>query len=126
MSDLRYAEEHEWIRVEDGEVGVVGISNYAQEQLGDIVFVELPEPGKSVARGEVAVEVESVKAASEVYSPLDGEIVEVNAALADDPSLVNSDPTGTGWMIKIRLSDASQLDGLMDEAAYNEYVAGLE
>ena len=122
MSDLKYSKEHEWIRLE-GDIATVGISNFAQEQLGDVVFVELPEVGKQVVQNGDAAVVESVKAASEVYAPLTGEIVEVNTALEEDPELVNQSPTGDGWFMKIRLSDASQLDGLMDEAAYNDFTA---
>ena len=122
MSDLKYSKEHEWIRLE-GDIATVGISNFAQEQLGDVVFVELPEVGKQVVQNGDAAVVESVKAASEVYAPLTGEIVEVNAALEEDPELVNQSPTDDGWFIKIRLSDASQLDGMMDEAAYNDFTA---
>jgi len=124
MSDLKYSKEHEWIRLE-GDVAVVGISDYAQAQLGDVVFVELPEVGKQVAKNGDAAVVESVKAASEVYAPLSGEVVEVNDALGDDPETVNSAPTGDGWFFKIRFADPSELDGLMDEAAYLEYVKGL-
>ena len=122
MSDLKYSKEHEWIRLED-DIATVGISNFAQEQLGDVVFVELPEVGKQVVQNGDAAVVESVKAASEVYAPLTGEIVEVNAALEEDPELVNQSPTGDGWFMKIRLSDASQLYGMMDEAAYNDFTA---
>ena len=122
MSDLKYSKEHEWIRLED-DIATVGISNFAQEQLGDVVFVELPEVGKQVVQNGDAAVVESVKAASEVYAPLTGEIVEVNAGLEEDPELVNQSPTGDGWFMKIRLSDASQLDGMMDEAAYNDFTA---
>lgn len=122
MSDLKYSKEHEWIRLE-GDIATVGISNFAQEQLGDVVFVELPEVGKQVVQNGDAAVVESVKAASEVYAPLTGEIVEVNASLEEDPELVNQSPTGDGWFMKIRLSDASQLDGMMDEAAYNDFTA---
>ncbi|MGZ0244744.1 MAG: glycine cleavage system protein GcvH [Alphaproteobacteria bacterium] len=122
MSDLKYSKEHEWIRLED-DIATVGISNFAQEQLGDVVFVELPEVGKQVVQNGDAAVVESVKAASEVYAPLTGKIVEVNAALEEDPELVNQSPTGDGWFMKIRLSDASQLDGMMDEAAYNDFTA---
>jgi glycine cleavage system H protein len=122
MSDLKYSKEHEWVRLE-GDIATVGISNFAQEQLGDVVFVELPEVGKQVVQNGDAAVVESVKAASEVYAPLTGEIVEVNAALEEDPELVNQSPTGDGWFMKIRLSDASQLDGMMDEAAYNDFTA---
>ena len=125
MSDLKYTEEHEWVRL-DGDACVIGISDYAQEQLGDIVFVELPEVGKVVTQGDEAAVIESVKAASELYAPVAGEVIEVNAALSDDPSLVNSDPTGEGWFVKIKLSDTSQLDGLMDEAAYKAFTDTLE
>ena len=124
MSGLKYSKDHEWVRV-DGDVATVGISNYAQEQLGDVVYVELPEVGKTVAQNEEAAVVESVKAASEVYAPVSGEVVEVNQALEDDPALVNGDATGEGWFIKLRLSAPGELGGLMDEAAYADYVAGL-
>ena len=124
MSGLKYSKDHEWVRVE-GDVGTVGISDYAQEQLGDVVYVELPEVGRAVAQNEEAAVVESVKAASEVYAPVSGEVVEVNQALEDDPALVNGDPTGEGWFLKLRLSAPGELDGLMDDAAYAEYVAGL-
>ena len=124
MSGLKYSKDHEWIRVE-GDIGTVGISNYAQEQLGDVVYVELPEVGRTVAQSEEAAVVESVKAASEVYAPVSGEVVEVNQALEDDPALVNGDPTGEGWFLKVRLSAPGELDGLMDEAAYADYVADL-
>ena len=122
MSDLKYSKEHEWVRLE-GDVATVGISQFAQEQLGDVVFVELPDIGKAVVQnGDVAV-VESVKAASEVYAPVSGEVIEVNAELEDDPELVNRAPTGEGWFMKIKISDPSQLDDMMDEAAYNDFVA---
>ncbi|MDE0050643.1 MAG: glycine cleavage system protein GcvH [Rhodospirillales bacterium] len=124
MSGLKYSKDHEWVRVE-GDVGTVGISDYAQEQLGDVVYVELPEVGRTVAQNEEAAVVESVKAASEVYAPVSGEVVEVNQALEDDPSLVNGDATGEGWFLKLRLSTPGELDGLMDDAAYADYVAGL-
>lgn len=125
MSDVKYSTDHEWIRVE-GDIAVIGITDYAQEQLGDVVFVDLPDAGKTLAKGEEAAVVESVKAAAEVYAPLDGEILEANEALADEPGLVNTDPAGAGWFLKVRLSDASQLDGLMDEAGYNSFVEGLD
>jgi glycine cleavage system H protein len=115
-----YTEEHEWIRVE-GDEATVGITDFAQGQLGDIVFVELPEAGRRVTKGGEAAVVESVKAASDVYAPVDGEIVEPNPALGDDPSLVNSDPEGEGWFFRLRLSDESQLDGLMDSDAYKAF-----
>ncbi|MEO1250403.1 MAG: glycine cleavage system protein GcvH [Pseudomonadota bacterium] len=117
MSAARYTEDHEWIRLE-GDIAVVGITDYAQEQLGDLVFVELPDVGKTVAKQEDIVVVESVKAASDVYAPIDGEITDVNQAVVDDPALVNKEPTGGGWLFKIKPSDPSQLDGLLDEAAY--------
>ena len=124
MSGLKYSKDHEWVRV-DGDIATVGISDYAQEQLGDVVYVELPEPGRTVAQNEEAAVVESVKAASEVYAPVSGEVVEVNQALEDDPALVNGDPTGEGWFLKLRLSAPGELDGLMDEAAYADFVGGL-
>lgn len=117
---VKYTEDHEWIRVEDG-IGTVGITDHAQEQLGDVVFVELPEVGATVAKGDASGVVESVKAASEIYAPVSGEIVDANAALVDAPQTVNTDPTGAGWFYRIRLSDPSQLDGLMDEAAYKAH-----
>ncbi len=122
MSELKYSAEHEWIRI-DGNIGTVGISDFAQQALGDVVFVELPEAGKQLSKGAEAAVVESVKAASEVYAPVSGEVVEINPALDGDSSLVNSDPTGKGWFFKIRLSDASELDALMDEAAYQAFAA---
>jgi glycine cleavage system H protein len=115
-----YTEEHEWIRVE-GDEATVGITDFAQGQLGDIVFVELPEAGRQVTKGGEAAVVESVKAASDVYAPVDGEIVEPNPALADDPSLVNSDAEGEGWFFRLRLADPSQLDGLMDADSYKAF-----
>ncbi|MEQ8814367.1 MAG: glycine cleavage system protein GcvH [Thalassobaculum sp.] len=120
---VKYTEDHEWIRVEGG-IGTVGITDHAQEQLGDIVFIELPEVGRSLAKGDESGVVESVKAASEIYAPVSGEIVEVNAALVDAPQTVNSDPAGSGWFFKIRLSDPGELDGLMDEAAYKAHAGG--
>lgn len=124
MSKTYYTRDHEYLIVE-GETAIVGITDYAQEQLGDVVFVELPEIGKKVTKGGEAAVVESVKAASEVYAPLDGEVVEVNTAIADDPSLVNQDAAGKGWFVKLRIADAKALDGLMDEAAYTAYLATL-
>ena len=122
---MRYfTEDHEWVDV-DGDIGTVGITDYAQGQLGDIVFVDVPEEGKTVTKGDEAAVVESVKAASDVYSPVAGEVIEGNPALADDPALVNRDPEGDGWFFKIRLADTSELDGLMDEAAYREWVRTL-
>ncbi len=125
MSGRKYTDEHEWIEI-DGEVGTIGISNYAQEQLGDIVFVDLPEPGRALAQGDEAAVIESVKAASELYAPVDGEVVSSNEKLGEEPGLVNSDPTGNGWFIKVKLGDPSQLDGLMDEDAYQQFISNLE
>jgi glycine cleavage system H protein len=119
-----FTKEHEWIRVE-GDQATVGITNHAQEQLGDIVFAEVPEAGKRVSKGQEAAVVESVKAASDVYAPVSGEVIEGNLAVADDPALVNSDPEGQGWFFKLKLDNSSQLDGLMDEAAYREWVKTL-
>ncbi|WP_323762149.1 glycine cleavage system protein GcvH [Maricaulis sp.] len=118
----RYTEDHEWITV-DGDIATVGITAFAAGQLGDVVFVELPEVGKTLAKGDEFAVVESVKAASEVYAPVDGEITAVNDALEGEPAKVNEDATGEGWFVKIKLSDAAQLDGLMDEAAYNAHTA---
>lgn len=120
MSTVYYTQDHEWIAVENG-VGTVGITQHAQEQLGDIVFVELPEVGSSHDQGDEVGTVESVKAASELYAPVSGEVTEVNEALADDPSKVNADPTGAGWMYKVKLADPGQLDELMDADAYAKH-----
>ncbi len=125
MSDLKFSNDHEWLRTE-GDTATIGISDYAQEQLGDVVYVELPAVGQKFAAGAQAAVVESVKAASEIYAPAGGEVVEVNAALEDDPALVNSDATGQGWFFKLKLDDAAELDALMDENRYQEFVAGLE
>ena len=119
---VKYSEDHEWIKVE-GDIATVGITQHAQDALGDVVFVELPEVGKPYAQKDTAGVVESVKAAADVYMPVSGEIVEINQALADEPSLANSDPMGAGWFFKVKLSDASQLDALMDEAAYKAFAA---
>ncbi len=124
MPDIRYTKEHEWIRL-DGDIATVGISGYAQEKLGDVVFVELPEKGRKVERGKEAAVVESVKAASEIYAPLSGEVVEVNEKLNDEPALVNSSPLDRGWFLKLKVADKSELGELMDEAAYQEFVKGL-
>lgn len=117
----RYTRDHEWIRL-DGDVAVVGITDYAQEQLGDIVYVELPEPGKTVEKGGEFCVVESVKAASEVFAPISGEVTAVNGALGDQPGAVNESPEGSGWLIKIRPADKAEIDGLMDEAAYKAFL----
>ncbi len=125
MSTLYFTTDHEWIRVEDG-IGTVGITDYAQQQLGDIVFVELPEAGRQAEKGgEIAV-VESVKAASEVYAPVTGEIVEANAALVESPATVNESPGEDGWFFKIKIANPAELDEMMDQAAYDEFVAGLD
>ena len=119
-----YTKDHEWIDV-DGTAGTVGITDYAQGQLGDITFIELPETGSSKSQGDAACVVDSVKAASDVYAPVGGEVTEANAALEAEPELVNTDPEGAGWLFRLTLADAGELDGLMDKAAYDEYVAGL-
>ncbi len=119
-----FTEDHEWVDV-DGDVGTVGITDYAQGQLGDIVFVDVPDEGKELTRGDEAAVVESVKAASDVYAPVSGTVVEGNAALADTPGLVNEDPEGDGWFFKVTLSDTTELDEMMDEAAYEAFVSKL-
>jgi len=119
-----FTREHEWIRVE-GDTATVGISNHAQEALGDIVFAEVPEVGRKLNKGQEAAVVESVKAASDVYSPAGGEVVEGNQAVADDPALSNRDPEGDGWFFKIKLDNPGEVEGLMDEASYREWVATL-
>ena len=119
---LKYTEDHEWIRVE-GDIATVGITQHAQDALGDVVFVDLPDVGKSFAQKEVAGVVESVKPAADVYMPVSGEIIEVNEALRADPSLANTDPLGAGWFFKVKLSDASQLAALMDETSYTAFSA---
>ena len=124
MSEVRYTKEHEWVRVDGGEA-TVGITKYAAEQLGDVVFVELPEAGRKVGAGGEAAVVESVKAASEVYAPLSGEVTASNAALSDDPAKVNADPEGDGWFFKIKLADAGDVAKLMTRDQYDEFVKGL-
>ena len=124
MSTVKFTDEHEWIRL-DGDIATVGITDYAQNQLGDVVYVELPKPGQKVEKGQQAAVVESVKAASEVFAPVTGEVVEANQALVDEPATVNADPMGRGWFMKLKLADNSQLDGLMDEAGYKKFVEGL-
>ena len=121
---LYFTKEHEWIRVE-GDQATVGISDHAQEALGDIVFAEVPDAGKQLSKGQEAAVVESVKAASDVYAPVSGEVTESNPAIADDPAIINRDAEGEGWFFKLRLSDPGELDGLMDEAAYREFVKSL-
>jgi glycine cleavage system H protein len=119
-----YTKDHEWVRV-DGTTATVGITAYAAEQLGDVVFVELPAIGKQVTKGGEAAVVESVKAASEVYAPLTGEVIAVNSELEGEPAKVNAEPTGAGWFVKLKLSNTAELKDLMSEAAYNDYVKGL-
>jgi glycine cleavage system H protein len=121
----RYTKEHEWIRLEDGNVAVIGISKYAQEQLGDVVFVELPAVGKKLTKGGEAAVVESVKAASEVYAPVAGEVVGVNDAIAAEPGVVNRAPESDGWFVKIKVSDPKELQSLMDEASYDAFIKTL-
>ena len=119
---IKYTEDHEWIKVE-GDIAIVGITEHAQDALGDVVFVELPEVGKTLAQKDVAGVVESVKAAADVYMPVSGEVVEVNQAVADEPSLANSDPMGAGWFFKVKLAKADEVAALMDEAAYKAFAA---
>ena len=121
MSLVRFTRDHEWVRL-DGDLAVVGITDYAQSQLGDVVYVELPEIGRRVEKGKEAAVVESVKAASDIYAPVSGEVTEVNDALAADPAKVNADPMGEGWFFKLRLADPKELEGLLDEDAYQRFV----
>ena len=121
---IHFTEDHEWIAV-DGDTGIVGISAYAAKALGDVVFVELPDVGAELGKGDEAAVVESVKAASEVYAPIGGDVTEVNGALEDEPAKVNEDPTGDGWFLKIKIADKGELDSLMDEDAYKNYCDGL-
>jgi glycine cleavage system H protein len=121
---LYFTKEHEWIRVE-GDTATIGISNHAQEQLGDIVFAEVPDAGRRLSKGQEAAVVESVKAASDVYAPVSGEVIEGNQAVADDPALVNTDPEGQGWFFKLKLDNPGELDGLMDEASYRDWIKTL-
>jgi glycine cleavage system H protein len=124
MAEIKYTRDHEWIRIEDG-IGVVGITDYAQEQLGDVVFVELPDVGNALSQGKDAAVVESVKAASEVYAPLNGAVLEINTTLPDSPEMVNSDPSGAGWFYKMSIAEPAQLADLMDADAYAAYIADL-
>ena len=121
MSELKFTKDHEWVR-QDGDAAVIGITDHAQNALGDVVFVELPEVGREVASGEACAVVESVKAASDVYAPIAGRVVEVNAALAEDPALINQDPTGQGWFFKLEPKDPAEIAALLDEAAYARFV----
>jgi glycine cleavage system H protein len=125
MGDVRYTQDHEYVRV-DGDVGTIGISNYAQEQLGDVVYVELPEVGKALSKGDEAAVVESVKAAAEVYAPVGGEVTETNSDLEGNPGLVNQDPEGAAWFMKVKIADKGDLDGLMDESAYKTFLESLD
>ena len=125
MSDIRYTKDHEYIRV-DGDIGTIGISHHAQEQLGEVVFVELPEVGKQVTQGDELAVVESVKAASEVYAPVSGEVTEVNAALPDSPEKVNAEPEGEAWFVKLKIADAGELTKLMSADDYKSYVESLD
>ncbi len=121
MTETRFTKDHEWVRL-DGSLATVGITDHAQQALGDLVFVELPEPGREVAEAEAVAVVESVKAASDVYAPLAGRVTEVNPALAEDPALVNRDPAGEGWFFRLELADAAAFDALLDQAAYDALV----
>ncbi|MGE5513176.1 MAG: glycine cleavage system protein GcvH [Bacteroidota bacterium] len=121
MASVKFSKDHEWVRIE-GDIGVIGITDHAQQQLGDVVFVEVPEVGRKVAAGEAAAVVESVKAASDVYAPVSGEVVEANADLASNPAQVNEDAEGQAWFFKVRLSNPAELDALMDKAAYDQFV----
>jgi glycine cleavage system H protein len=123
-SDLRYTKEHEWVRVE-GDAGTIGITDYAQDQLGDVVYLDLPKAGASAAQGEKMGEIESVKAVSDLYSPVTGEITDVNQDAVDNPEVVNDDPYGRGWMIKVRLADAVEVEGLMSAQDYEAFVDKL-
>ena len=125
QADIRFTKEHEWVRL-DGDIATVGITDHAQEQLGDVVFVELPEVGRDVAADEACAVVESVKAASDVYAPLTGKIVEINQNIIDDPSLVNSDAEGAGWFFRLDIDATGAFETLMDQAAYDEYVETLD
>jgi glycine cleavage system H protein len=125
MGAVRFTKDHEWIRMEDDDVGVVGITDYAQDQLGELVYVELPEIDQELGTGTDAVVIESVKAAGEVKAPVSGSVVEVNETLVDEPEKVNNDPMGDGWFIKIKVANADELDDLMDEDAYKEYIDDL-
>jgi len=118
---IKYTDQHEWIRIE-GEIGIVGITEYAAHQLGDVVFTELPPLGKMLVQGAEAAVVESVKAASELYAPVSGEVIEINKALGTQPDLVNSDPVGAGWFFKVKLSKLAELDGLMEESVYQSFI----
>ena len=130
MPEAKYTKDHEWVRLEEGgektkTIGIVGITDFAQEQLGDIVFVELPEVGLTVQKGDEAATIESVKAASEFFTPVSGKVININNAIIDDPGLINSDPREVGWFFSLELADPSELENLMDEAAYESFVTSL-
>jgi len=125
MKNFRFTEKHEWVKV-DGDIAAVGISDYAQKELGDVVYVELPVVGDTLEQGDACSNIESVKAVSDIYSPVGGEIVEVNEDLEDAPETINKDPYGDGWIFKVRMDDPGQLDDLMDAAAYDEYLKGIQ
>lgn len=126
MSELKYTADHEWIRLDGDDVATVGITDYAQKQLGDVVFVELPEIGQHIVQGENAAVVESVKAAGEIKAPVSGTVLEVNTTLTEEPQKVNAEPTGEGWFFRMKLANTAELDGLMDDAGYDEYIKGLD
>jgi len=125
-NDYYYSQDHEWIKVEDGQIGVVGITDFAQKQLGDVVYVELPEVGTQLEFHQTLGVVESVKAVSDIYSPVSGEVVEVNQALNDSPEIINEDPHGQGWIVKIKIKDESELQKLMSATEYEKYIEGIE
>ncbi len=126
MSEIKFSKDHEWVRLDEAGVATVGISDYAQETIGELVFVELPGVGDTLEQNKEVAVIESVKAANDVFTPVSGEVVETNQALDDSPALINQDAYGQGWLFKVKLADAAQLDGLMDEAAYKDFVATLE
>ncbi|MDH3688082.1 MAG: glycine cleavage system protein GcvH [Gammaproteobacteria bacterium] len=123
MSETKYTEDHEWVTIEDEDIAIVGITDFAQDQLGELVYVELPEVGQEFSKGENAAVIESVKAAGDVKAPVSGTIIEVNETLADEPGLVNEDPTGDGWFIKLKMTDPAELNTLLDEAAYKVLIS---
>ncbi len=126
MSEMRFTEDHEWIRVEGDGTGTCGITNYAQDQLGELVYIELPEVGQEIEQGADVAVIESVKAAGELKAPVGGTVEAINEALVEEPGTANSDPEGEGWFLRVRIADAAQLEGLMDQGAYDAYVAGLD
>ena len=126
MSKIRYTEEHEWLLIEDDGFVTVGITDFAQEQLGDLVYIQLPEIGRAIAKGEEAAVIESVKSAGEIMMPVTGELVEVNTLLIEEPGTVNNDPMGRGWLIKLKMNDPAELDGLMDESAYTAFIKDMQ